>query len=233
MKNKVLIVTIVIAVCLIVTSCGKEKKEEKIKVGGWETVLTKEEVGLDESLLQTFNNAKENYTSLILDPVALLGKQVVAGTNYMFLAKGYQKGEEDKATYKIVIIYKNLEGMSTITRVKDFDFTKYTNENIENNTEKLVGGWFVESSGKLNVLDGKVGEIWEKATETLTGMSYNPIAVVGKQLVSGTNYAVLCYGRGSYDETTEGIYLVTLYEDLKGTSEIVSNAYINLAEFNK
>ncbi len=236
MKKKILVLTFVLMLSVLIVGCGKEEKEENKPnmVGGWEIVLTEKEVGLEENELNIFNDAKSNYNSLELDPVAILGTQVVAGTNYMYLAKGYQKGEEDNATYKVVIVYKDLEGKSTITRVNDFDFTKYVNENIESSNEQLLGGWYTEAPGKLYMLDDEeVQESWDKATETITGMVYNPIAVVGKQLVSGTNYAVLCYGRASTNGNTDGVYLLTLYKDLKGTQEIVSHAYIDLADFNK
>lgn len=239
MKKKLLIFTFVLAVALFVTGCGKEKEKENSEkgakmVGGWETVLTNKQVGLDEETLKLFNSAKEGYVGLNLEPVAILGKQVVAGTNYMFLAKGTPVVQNPETSYKVVIVYKDLQGKAEITKVSDFDFTKYTNENIDNNNQQLSGGWNTEAPGKLNMLDDEdVQYAFDKATETLTGMTYNPIAIVGKQIVSGTNYAVLCYGRASTNGTVEGIYLLTLYKDLNNNQEITSNAYIDLAEFNK
>jgi len=231
MKKKILILFFVVVFGLVITGCGSNKEKEDDKMtGGWEIVLSDNQIEMDEELLKIFNDAKENYTSMILDPVALLGEQVVAGTNYMFLAKGYQSGEE--ATYKIVVIYNDLENKSTITSVSDFDYTKYVNENIESNFENLAGGWYVNAPGKLNVLDSEVQDIFDNATSTLTGMMYNPIAVLGKQIVSGTNYAIICYGRASYEGMSDAIYLITLYEDLNGNDEIVSHAYIDISEYN-
>lgn len=244
MKKKLFILTLAVVLCLTITACGKEKEEEKENeevetgenihmVGGWETVLTDKQVGLEEAEIKIFNDAKEKYTGLKIEPVALLGKQLVAGTNYMFLAKGTPIVQNPTTSYKIVVVYNDLQGKSSITSVLDFDFSKYTNKNVDYNSNDVVGGWTVEAPGKLNVLDDEeVSSAWEKVTKTLTGMSYNPIAVVGKQLVSGTNYAVLCYGKASTNGNTEGVYLLTLYKDLEGKEEIVSHAYINLADFN-
>lgn len=244
MKKKYFILTLAVILCFTITACGKEKEKEKENeevetgenvhmVGGWETVLTDKQVGLEESEIKIFNDAKEGYTGLKIEPVALLGKQLVAGTNYMFLAKGTPAVQKPTTSYIIVVIYNDLQGKSSITSVLDFDFSKYTNKNIDYNSSDVVGGWTVEAPGKLNVLDDEdVSSAWEDATKTLTGISYNPIAVVGKQLVSGTNYAILCYANGSYQGSTESLYLVTLYVDLNGTSKIISNAYIDLAELN-
>ena len=241
MKKKLLIFTFVLAFALIITGCGKEKekeednteKENKV-VGGWEIVLTDKQVGLEEAELKLFEDAKKEYVGLNLEPVAILATQVVAGTNYMFLAKGSPVVPDPETSYKIVIVYKDLQGKAEITKVSDFDFTKYTNKNSDNPNEQLVGGWTVSAPGKINMLDNEeIQKAWDKATETLTGMSYNPIAIVGKQLVAGTNYAIICYAKGSYEGAKEAIYLVTLYKDLNGNQEITYQTYIDLAEFNK
>ena len=240
MKKKLFIFTLVLAVALVITGCGKEKENEEENleiegkvVGGWTTVLTNKQVGLDENEIKLFNDAKKNYVGMDLEPVALLGTQVVAGTNYMFLAKGTPVVPNPESSYQVVVIYKDLQGNTSITRVTDFDVSRFTNKNIENTSEQLDGGWTVNSPGKLNVLDNEEVEAsWEKATETLTGMSYNPIAIVGKQVVSGTNYAILCYAKGSYEGASESIYLVALYKDLEGNQKITYSAYINLANFN-
>ena len=64
-------------------------------------------------------------------------------------------------------------------------------------------------------------------------MSYKPLVLVGKQIVSGTNYAVICYGAPTVPDAKEGIYLLTIYEDLDGNGKFLSSAYIDLADFNK
>ena len=232
MKKKILVFIVAITFCLVTTACTKEKQETK-NVGSWETVFIENETYIDQEAKEAFENAKKDYTSLELDAIALLAKQVVSGQNYMFLAKGYEKEDEQNAKYKIVIVYKNLENKSTITKVNNFDYTKYVNENIENNKENLDGGWYVQSPGKPIMLDQKTQAAFDNATSTLTGTTYSPITILGKQLVSGTNYAILCYGKPSYENKNEAIYLLTLYEDLNKTQEIISQAYINLDNYNQ
>lgn len=236
--KKVFISTLVL-VCLFMIGCSKKEEESNKKAeinltGGWEIMLASERNDMSEEVVNAFNEAKANYTSLNLDLVALLGSQVVSGTNYMYLAKGYQTGESDKATYKIVVVYRNLEGKSTITKVSDFDFTNYTNVNKEASGEQLSGGWSAQSTGKpYDIPDDKIQSVFNEAVSTLAGMSFKPIAVLGKQLVSGTNYAILCFGAATVPDAIENVYLLTVYEDLEGTCEVVSHAYIDLALFNK
>lgn len=225
--KKVLLCLVI--VCLFIVGCKSKEDDKKEEItGGWEIVLSNQVNDLDEDTINIFNNAKANYKELDLDLVALLGKQVVAGTNYMYLAKG------NETSYKVVVVYHDLEGNNTITKVSDFDLEKYTNKNIDGLNEQLSGGWNVESSGKpYSLFENGDNNIFEKATSTLAGMSYKPLVLVGKQIVSGTNYAVICYGAATVPDAKEGIYLLTIYEDLDGNGKLLSSAYIDLADFNK
>lgn len=231
--KKVLLCLVV--VCLLIVGCKSKEEDKKEEItGGWEIVLSKQVSDLDEETINIFNNAKAKYNELNLDLVALFGKQVVAGTNYMYLAKGYETGKEDATTYKVVVVYHDLEGNDTITKVSDFDLEKYANKNIDGISEQLAGGWNVESSGRpYGLFETGDNDIFEKATSTLAGMSYKPLVLVGKQIVSGTNYAVICYGAPTVPDAKEGIYLLTIYEDLDGNGKFLSSAYIDLADFNK
>ena len=222
MKKGLLI--IVILMCLIMTGCTNKK--ENTLTGGWETVLSNRVNDLSEEDIYNFNNAIKDYSKEKLEVVALLGKQVVAGTNYMFLAKTDNK-------YKIVIVYTDLEGISKVSKVSDFDYSKYVNKDLNSKNEMLSGGWYTESSNiDYKLEDEKIEKMYESATSELTGVEYKPLLVIGKQIVSGTNYAILCYGKPIVPNATTDIYLMTIYNDLNGNSEILGISYINLADYN-
>ena len=222
MKKGLLI--IVILMCLIMTGCTNKK--ENTLTGGWETVLSNRVNDLSEEDIYNFNNAIKDYSKEKLEVVALLGKQVVAGTNYMFLAKTDTK-------YKIVIVYTDLEGISKVSKVSDFDYSKYVNKDLNGNNEMLSGGWYTESSNiEYKLEDEKIEKMYESATSELTGVEYKPLLVIGKQIVSGTNYAILCYGKPIVPNATTDIYLMTIYNDLNNNSEILGISHINLADYN-
>lgn len=246
--KKILCVTALIAVLiaglLLLTGCNEKAKPEIANqiietitepiLGGWETILANTKVNIDEDTAKLFESAKASYTSIELEPVALLGNQVVAGTNRMFLAKGYQKGDEANAEYKMVIVYTDLQNNSSITKVTDFNYLKYSNENVEGNEDILAGGWTVSLPTAGARLDNNIQTAFDNATSTLAGVVYYPITTLGKQIVAGTNYAILCFGAPSYGEPERGtINVVTIYEDLSGSAQITSQAYVNLADFNK
>ena len=222
MKKGLLI--IVILMCLIMTGCTNKK--ENTLTGGWETVLSNRVNDLSEEDIYNFNNAIKDYSKEKLEVVALLGKQVVAGTNYMFLAKTDNK-------YKIVIVYTDLEGISKVSKVSDFDYSKYVNKDLNSKNEMLSGGWYTESSNiEYKLEDEKIEKMYESATSELTGVEYKPLLVIGKQIVSGTNYAILCYGKPIVPNATTDIYLMTIYNDLNNNSEILGISHINLADYN-
>lgn len=224
--KKIFGVLLVLTLAVFVTACGsKEKKNESNE---FKEVFPSEMVEKDERIIKIFEDAKKEYTGLELELIATLGKQVVAGTNYMFLAKGTVPGS-DKASYKIVVVYNDLEGNSAITKVEDFDYTKYTGKNVDYDAEEKVGGWEVAAPGKPIMLEEEVQSIFDKATETLTGMQYKPIVVLGTQEGDTTSYAVLCYAQPTVPDSREYIYILTI----KDTNEITGMAYVDLAEYNK
>lgn len=218
-------------ICLfLVTGCKKDEEvilPEENTSGGWEIVLSSDLIVSDNDALEAFNKAKEIYVAEDFDAVALLAKQVVAGTNYMFLVRNDNE-------YKVAVIYKDLDGNAIVNSVNNFNYVDYTSKNIDNSNEMLSGGWIADYPAKVNMLSNeKIQSSFEKATKELTGVTFNPIAVLGTQVVAGTNYAILSYGKLSTQNANTGIYLLTVYEDLQGNSKLIGNAYIDLANYNK
>lgn len=231
--KKIFLGLFALTLSLFMVGCANEENNGTKLSGGWELDITNTNASIPDDAQEAFNNALINYTGMSFEPVALLGKQVVAGTNYMFLCKATPVVPNAETTYKVVVVYNNLENKATISKVSDFNFTKYVNEDIMPDNSQLSGGWYTEMPEEEIDLEEKVQTAFDNATNKLVGATYKPIAVVGHQVVSGTNYAVLCYGSLATANENSGVYILTLYEDLNKTQEIVSVAYIDLSEFNK
>ena len=58
------------------------------------------------------------------EPIAYLGNQVVAGSNYMILARGKGTDEVDKGLY-LIIIYADLNGNAEINRIEPLELGNY------------------------------------------------------------------------------------------------------------
>lgn len=232
MRKKLLVIITIIAL-LTITGCKNKKEDNKEqKVGGWELVLTDKQVNITDEELNIFNNASKKYNDLKLEPVALLAEQVVAGKNYMFFAKA--KNEyKNETTYKMVVVYNDLKNNSSIKSVEDFDISKYAGEESPKKYSTSVGTWTINGTGKALMLDDeKVQYAFDNASSNMDSMLFNPICLIGKQIVSGTNYAILTYGKGANGEDDESVYVATIYENLDGESEMTYLYYINPIDFS-
>ncbi len=236
MKKKLLLVLLLVGSLLFVTSCGKkeEKEPEMVKkLGGWEVDTSAKELNIPKEAQKAFEKATENYDGLELEPVALLGTQVVSGTNYMFLCKGTTVTEKPSTDYKIVVIYNDLKNKSSIKAVEDFDLNMYLFKDNEVDKKDVSGGWSVYNKTEAQELDKKIKKVFDTALEKLSGVEYIPIALLGSQLVSGNNYAVLALGKTTAKEPTYTIAVLTIYNNLDDKVSVESIYEIDLSEFNK
>ena len=88
----------------------------------------------------------------------------------------------------------------------------------------LSGGWTPSADPAVTE---ELKALFEKGTETLTGVSYTPVAYLGSQVVAGTNHAFLCQAVTAYPgalEAAPAYAMVYLYEDLEGNVTILSIA---------
>ena len=236
MKKKLLLLLLLVGAILFVSGCGKteEKKSEEVKkVGGWEVDTSAKKLNIPKEAQKAFERATENYDGLELEPVALLGTQVVSGTNYMFLCKGTTVTEKPSTDYKIVVVYNNLKDKSSIKGVEDFDLNMYIFKDNEVDKKDVSGGWSVYNKTEAQELDKKVKKAYDAALEKMSGVEYTPIALLGSQLVSGNNYAVLALGKTTTKEPTYTIAVLTIYNDLNDKANVESVSEIDLSNLNK
>jgi hypothetical protein len=201
--------------------------------GGWELFDNKTNV-LPEDVQASFDKASETFTGSELKPVAYVASQVVAGTNYMILCEAATTTEQPKTSYQMVIVYADLEGKAEITQMKEFDLTEYTDgNNTEISAEQLAGGWQVAEDRSSVVIPQDAKDVFDKAVENLDGNELEPMALLGTQVVAGTNYAFLCFSTLQTEETIHGIQVVTVYEDLDGNAKITNIGTVDPADYNE
>ncbi|MBQ6547061.1 MAG: hypothetical protein IJL74_03580 [Bacilli bacterium] len=228
--KKIFIFALILCICLV--GCGKKSSSSESEiVGGWTANNDIKAVNIPEDASKALNKATESYDGMTFEPVALLGKQVVSGTNYMFLCKGTTVTEKPVTSLKMVVVYNDLKGNASVSSVKDFDYTKYVSKDIEVNTEQLSGAWSVNSNIKATTLSDDVNEAFTKAT-SIVGVEYTPIVYLGKQVVSGTNYAFLALAKTVTAESVYSIDVLTIYDSLDEDAKLSSVAYVDLADFN-
>ena len=181
-------------------------------VGGW-TIPASSEV--TEEHKKIYKNACSKYdgTGSGHEPVALLATQVVNGTNYCFYCISTTRSSKGPLSPVIVYINVNSSG--------EADFIKTDRDILPGSGEQLPGGW--ENAEDYKITD-EVKAILEKASATLTGATYEPVAYIGSQVVSGKNHYILCKMTPSVKELNgaASYVFVTVYENLEGKCEITN-----------
>ena len=90
--------------------------------------------------------------------------------------------------------------------------------------EGLAGGWTPSDDPAVTE---ELKELFDKGTETLTGVAYLPVAYLGSQVVAGTNHAFLCQAVTVVPGAVPRWTVVFLYEDLQGNVSLM-----NIADFD-
>ena len=242
MLKKLSVVLLAFVLLFVMAACGSsdqtsentsETETSEPVAGGWELFDNKANV-LPEDVQASFDKASETFTGSELKPVAYVASQVVAGTNYMILCEAATTTEQPKTSYQMVIVYADLEGKAEITQMKEFDLTAYVEgDSTEISAEKLAGGWEPAEDRSSVVIPQEAKDVFDKAAGNLDGNELEPMALLGTQVVAGTNYAFLCFSTLQTEETINGIQVVTVYEDLDGNAEITNICTVDPADYNE
>lgn len=84
-----------------------------------------------------------------------------------------------------------------------------------------LGGWTVYSEDPTTIPED-VKEAFDKALDGLVGCTYDPIALLATQVVSGTNYCLLCRCTLVGAEPVQSYVMMYLHQGLDGTSELMN-----------
>ena len=203
-------------------------------VGGWEIPQDEAAAVLPDEVQTAFDKATAEYTGMSFVPVAYIGNQVVAGMNYAILCKGTSVTANPVTALKVVIIYNDLDGNAQVTNVADFDLTAYVSSPGKTRSEVLSGGWNAPEEVSRAPIPDDAQNAFDKATETYEGNILNLMALLGTQVVSGTNYAFLCHSTIASSEPAYSIIqVVTVYQDLEGKATITNICNLDAADFTE
>ena len=91
----------------------------------------------------------------------------------------------------------------------------------------ILGGWTLPGD---TALTDEARDAFDKAMDGLVGVNYTPLALLGTQLVSGTNYCLLCEATVVYPGAQPYYALVYVYADLQGGAGILNTVPLDIAE---
>nr|WP_314758307.1 hypothetical protein [uncultured Lachnoanaerobaculum sp.] len=150
-----------------------ETNESAPITGGW--AINNDFDGTDDAnAMSAFEKATEDLDGYRYDVAAVLGSQIVAGTNYSYLCRAEMAVPDAKPEYVILKVYEDLEGNAEIT----------------GSLRLLEGkeGWEYNDANPYMDENEEVKVAFDKALEGLTGVEYKPIAYIGYK---DNSYAVL------------------------------------------
>ena len=186
---------------------------------------------LPEDAQTAFDKALAGFTGSDVEPMALLGTQVVAGMNYAILCRVTPVTPDPIPSVQVVTVYADLSGGAKILSVVDLDIAALSEKkDTEGTATGLAGGWTPAEMPVAN-LPAEAANAFTKAIEDLTGAGYDPTAVLATQLVSGTNYAILANQTVITSDPVHNVCIVYIYEDLEGNASITNIAVLNLADY--
>ena len=93
--------------------------------GGWQTAEDRSSVVIPQDAKDVFDKAAEKLLGNELEPMVLLGTQVVAGKNYAFLCHSTLQTEETIHGIQVVTVYQDLYGDATISTICTVDPADY------------------------------------------------------------------------------------------------------------
>ena len=201
---------------------GEEVFSTKISTDSWE-IPQINKVSVEHK--KFFEDAVSKLDGYFYEPVALLGTQMVSGTNYCFLCKPTVTANNAMGSYVYTYIYVDLQGNATYQ--KDERLVLPGTEAVSEDGTPMTGGWAYAESA---VITDDIKNVVYKAVEAKGGDQYEPIAYIGSQVVAGTNHAILCktMPSASGQDAKSSLVIVYVYEDLQGNCEITDTEAVKL-----
>ena len=162
-----------------------------------------------------------------LKPTAVLATQVVAGLNYAFLCQS----TDTNPTWHIAIVYKDLNGDSSLSALNDLDLNNLQLSDESN--AGMMGAWEACEPATATDLPQEAATAFSNAIADYEGIEFSPIALLSTQVNDGTNYRLLCVGTTITEGPVHGIYVLDVHEGTDGSAEITSANQLALTAYVK
>ena len=156
----------------------KAKNNSDTLVGAYNTNLVSFSLKDNPDAMNAFEAAFPNgYNYTHYEPIALLGTQVVSGTNYLYLCKSTWTDYQENVSFVLLQIYQDLSGKSEVMGSAILFPTEESREEGED---------YIDNTGSY--LPENIPAIQNAFTEAVTNnenVSYIPLAYIGKHTQEG------------------------------------------------
>ena len=196
-------------------------------LGGW-TVNEDYHTTYSEEDVARFEKATEGLVGVGYTPVEVVATQVVNGTNYAYIAAGKTVTAEPQMGYYVVVVNESSAGEISVVAINQIDIADVKTVD-EAAAGELVGAWTVTDTGKPGMLPGEEAQAsFDKATSDAE-LLFNPVVLLGTQVVNGTNYAAVCRGKNA--DGAVNLYAVKWNASADGSAEMLECKVFDLLSY--
>ena len=164
---------------------AKEGEKEQAKnntdaplVGAYNTNLVSFSIKDNPDAMNAFEAAFPNgYNYTHYEPIALLGTQVVSGTNYLYLCKSTWTDYQENVSFVLLQIYQDLSGKSEVMGSAILFPTEESREEGEDYIDN-TGSYLPENIPAIQ-------NAFKEAVPNNENVSYIPLAYIGKHTQEG------------------------------------------------
>ena len=215
------------------TESGATKEKEQAEnnsdaplVGAYNTNLVSFSLKDNPDAMNAFEAAFPNgYNYTHYEPIALLGTQVVSGTNYLYLCKSTWTDYQENVSFVLLQIYQDLSGKSEVVGSAILFPTEESREEGED---------YIDNTGSY--LPEKIPAIqnaFNEAVKDNENVSYIPLAYIGKHTQEGKpEEDVIFTAKKSKGKDAKANYeLLYIGKDKDGKAKLVKTEDVQFPDF--
>ena len=215
------------------TESGATKEKEQAEnnsdaplVGAYNTNLVSFSLKDNPDAMNAFEAAfpnGNNYTHY--EPIALLGTQVVSGTNYLYLCKSTWTDYQENVSFVLLQIYQDLSGKSEVVGSAILFPTEESREEGEDYIDN-TGSYLPENIPAIQ-------NAFNEAVKDNENVSYIPLAYIGKHTQEGKpEEDVIFTAKKSKGKDAKTNYeLLYIGKDKDGKAKLVKTEDVQFPDF--
>ena len=204
----------------------KAKNNSDTLVGAYNTNLVSFSLKDNPDAMNAFEAAFPNgYNYTHYEPIALLGTQVVSGTNYLYLCKSTWTDYQENVSFVLLQIYQDLSGKSEVMGSAILFPTEESREEGEDYIDN-TGSYLPENIPAIQ-------NAFEEAVPDDENASYIPLAYIGKHTQEGKpEEDVIFTAKKSKGKDAKTNYeLLYIGKDKDGKAKLVKTEDVQFPDF--
>ena len=205
---------------------GKAENNSDSLVGAYNTNLVSFSIKDNPDAMNAFEAAFPNgYNYTHYEPIALLGTQVVSGTNYLYLCKSTWTDYQENVSFVLLQIYQDLSGKSEVMGSAILFPTEESREEGEDYIDN-TGSYLPENIPAVQ-------NAFKEAVPNNENASYIPLAYIGKHTQEGKpEEDVIFTAKKSKGKDTKTNYeLFYIGKDKDGKAKLIKTEDVVFPDF--